>query len=118
MRKIATRSNKLRRRLRVRKKVFGTSKQPRLAVFRSNKHIYGQLVDDKVGKTLVDIQAEAFKLHKGKNKTEVAFEVGKALAKKAKEKKISKAVFDRGSYKYHGRVKSFADGAREGGLEF
>lgn len=116
--KVAQRSNKLRRRLRVRKKVFGTSERPRLSVFRSNKYIYGQLVDDRAKSTLVDVQAEAKKLHKGGNRIEAAFEVGKALAAKAKGKKISSVVFDRGSYKYHGRVKSFADGVRKGGLKF
>ena len=118
MREVAIRTNKLRRHLRVRKKVFGTVEKPRLSVFRSNKYIYGQIIDDKAQKTLVDIQAEAKKLHRGKKKVEAAFEVGKALAEKAKEKKISEIVFDRGSYRYHGRVKSFADGARKGGLKF
>lgn len=112
------RSKEDRRRLRVIKKVLGTKERPRIAVFRSNRYITAQLVDDVTGKTLVDVQAEAAKLHKGKNKTEAAFEVGKELAKKALEKKISSVVFDRGSFRYHGRVKSFADGAREGGLKF
>ncbi|MBT6401634.1 50S ribosomal protein L18 [candidate division WWE3 bacterium] len=111
-------SREERRRLRVRKKVMGTSKTPRLTVYRSNKYITAQIIDDLTAKTLVDVQAEAKKLHKGKNKTEAAFEVGKELAKKALEKKISKVVFDRGSFRYHGRVKSFADGARDGGLKF
>lgn len=97
---------------------MGTSKTPRLTVYRSNKYITAQIIDDLTAKTLVDVQAEAKKLHKGKNKTEAAFEVGKELAKKALEKKISKVVFDRGSFRYHGRVKSFADGARDGGLKF
>jgi len=118
MRTVMLRSNKLRRSLRVRKKVSGSLEKPRLSVFRSNKYIYGQIIDDRAKSTLVDIQAEAKKLHKGKNKVEAAFEVGKALAVKAKEKKISEIVFDRGSYRYHGRVKSFADGARKGGLKF
>lgn len=107
-----------RRRLRVRKKVLGTAERPRVAVYRTNRYISAQIVDDVTKKTLVDIQAEAAKLHKGKAKAEAAFEVGKALAKKALEKKISDVVFDRGSFRYHGRVKSFADGAREGGLKF
>jgi large subunit ribosomal protein L18 len=118
MRKVANRTNKLRRSLRVRKKVFGTVERPRLSIFRSNKYIYGQIIDDRSKVTLVDVQAEAKKLHKGKNKVEAAFEVGKVLGEKAKEKKISEIVFDRGSYKYHGRVKSFADGARKSGLKF
>lgn len=116
--KVVLRNNKKKRKLRVRKKVFGTQGRPRLSVFRSNKYIYAQLIDDVAGKTLVDVSAEAAKLHQGKTKTEAAFEVGKALAKKAKKAKISKVVFDRGSYKYHGRVKNLAEGSREGGLNF
>jgi large subunit ribosomal protein L18 len=118
MAKITLRNNKEKRKLRVRKKVFGTSERPRLSVFRSNRLIYGQIIDDEKGETLVDVQKEADKLSKGKNKVDAAFEVGKELAKKAKEAKIKKVAFDRNGYKYHGRVKSFADGAREGGLEF
>jgi len=118
MTKVIKRSRKAKRKLRVRKKVFGTFERPRLSVFRSNKYIYGQLIDDKSGVTLADIQAQARKLHKGMNKTKAAFIVGQELARIAKEKKINAAVFDKGSYRYHGRVKSFADGARDGGLKF
>jgi len=120
MAKIRQIGKKQKRKLRVRNKIIGTKERPRLSVFRSNKYIYGQLIDDVNGQTLVDIQAEAKKLHekKGLSKKEGAFETGKALAEKAKEAKIKSVVFDRGSYKYHGRVKSFADGAREGGLNF
>ena len=107
-----------RRQARVRSRVFGTAQTPRLAVFRSNKFIYGQIVDDVAGKTLVDVQMESKKLHLKKTKSEAAFEVGKELAKKALEKKISTVVFDRNRYKYHGRVKRFAEGVREGGLQF
>ncbi|EKD99740.1 MAG: 50S ribosomal protein L18 [uncultured bacterium] len=106
--------NRIRRKLRVRGKITGTGETPRLTVFRSLRHVYAQLIDDVSGKTLVEAHsAEA----KGK-KSEVAFKVGKILAEKAKEKKIKKAVFDRNGYRYHGRVKSLADGAREGGLVF
>ncbi len=116
--KVILRTNKAKRKIRVRKKVSGTKTMPRITVFRSNKYIYAQLVDDISGKTLVDVNKEAMELHKGRTKVEAAFEVGKELAKKAHKAKISKAVFDRGSYKYHGRVKSLADGSREGGLKF
>ena len=114
---------KLRRRrhLRVRKKVFGTPERPRLCVFRSNKHIYAQIIDDTVGRTLVaastldkDLRD---KLEKTWNK-EAAREVGKLIGKRALEKGITTVVFDRGGYKYHGRVKELAEGAREGGLVF
>jgi len=119
MYKVALRkNNRIRRKIRVRKKVFGTKDKPRLSVFRSNRYIYAQLIDDERGKTLVSAQAEGKKLSKGKSKGEAAFELGKELAKKAKAKKIKKAVFDRGPYRYHGRVRRLAEGAREGGLNF
>lgn len=107
-----------RRKLRVRKKVFGTSEVPRLTVFRSNKYIYGQLIDDSKGVTLVSTGKEVAKIHSEKTKTEAAFELGKELGRKAVEKGIFTIVFDRNGYIYHGRVKSFADGARKGGLKF
>ena len=118
MAKLLLKQNNDIRRLRVRKKVFGEKDRPRLSIFRSNKFIYGQIVDDVAGKTLVDVQMESKKLHLKKTKSEAAFEVGKELAKKALEKKISTVVFDRNRYKYHGRVKRFAEGVREGGLQF
>ena len=114
---IRRKSNRAQRKLRVRKKIFGTTDRPRLTVFRSNKFTYCQLVDDSKGETLVSIGPEIQDLHKGKTKTEAAFEVGKLLAKKALEKNIKMAIFDRNGYKYHGRVKSIAEGAREGGLQ-
>lgn len=118
MSKVILRTKKGRRKLSVRKNIFGDENRPRLSIFRSNKYIYGQIIDDEKGVTLVDVQKEAKDLHKGKNKVDAAELVGKELAKKAMEKKIEKVVFDRNGYKYHGRVKSFADGAREGGLNF
>jgi large subunit ribosomal protein L18 len=104
-----------RRHLRVRKKVTGTAERPRLVVFRSDKHIYAQLVDDDAGRTLATISS--VKVGDGK-KSDKAAEVGKQVAAAAKERGITRVVFDRGGYKYHGRVKAVADGAREGGLEF
>lgn len=120
MGKMIQRSKKQKRKIRVRNKVIGTKERPRLSIFRSNKYVYGQLIDDDNGRTLVDVQAEAKDIHgkKGVSKKDAAFETGKQMAEKAKEAKVKKVVFDRGSYRYHGRVKSFADGAREGGLSF
>ena len=103
-----------RRHLRVRKKVTGTGERPRLVVFRSHKHIYAQLVDDVSHQTLVTVGDNGLS---GK-KSEKATQVGKTLAEKAKAAGISKVTFDRAGYRYHGRVKALADGAREGGLEF
>jgi large subunit ribosomal protein L18 len=107
------------RQTRVRKKVMGTVEQPRLNVYRSNAHIYAQVIDDASGVTLVAASdLEIGEGLKGKTKSEAANEVGKLIAKKAVSKKIGKVVFDRGGRLYHGRVRSLADGAREGGLEF
>lgn len=112
----AKRDSRIKRHKRVRAKVEGTADVPRLNVFRSNKGLFIQLIDDKLGKTLVSISDGDVK--SGKTKVEKAKEAGKLIAQKAKEKKISKAVFDRGGYKYHGRTQAVAEGAREGGLEF
>lgn len=106
---------RLRRKRRVRAKISGTAERPRLSVFRSNSHIYAQLIDDVTGATLV--QASDIKSKKG-NKTESATTVGKTIAEAAKKAKITECVFDRNGYKYHGRVKALAEGAREGGLQF
>ena len=98
----------------------GDKERPRLNVYRSNKHIYGQLIDDTTGDVLVsakDIDVEE-EIDDDNRKVALAFETGKILAEKALEKDIEKAVFDRGGYKYHGRVKALAEGAREGGLKF
>lgn len=112
------REAKLRRHRRIRAKIFGSSKTPRLAVFRSNRHISCQLIDDEKGMTKVSAHDKNLKLKGRKSKTEIAHIVGKLVAKKAKEKGIEKIFFDRGGYKYHGRVKALAEGAREGGLKF
>ncbi len=110
-------SQRLKRHKRIRAKISGTKDIPRLCVFRSNKHIYAQLIDDVNGKILV--VADDKKIEKKKNtKTEVAHKVGEELAKKAIEKKILKVVFDRGGYLYHGRVKALAESARKNGLVF
>lgn len=102
---------------RVRKKVSGTTQRPRLAVFRSLKHITAQIIDDTSGTTLVAASSMEKDL-KAAGNAEGAKKVGEALAKRAKAKGIASVVFDRGGFRYHGRVASLADGAREGGLEF
>lgn len=106
-----------RRRARVRAKVFGIAKKPRLSVNRTLKYVYVQLIDDENNKTIAGVHQKSLKLEK-KNKTELAFEVGKEIAKRALDKKIKECVFDRSCYKYHGRVKAVAEGARQGGLVF
>ena len=111
-----------RRRRRSKRHAFGTEASPRLVVYRSLSHIYGQLVDDVSGKTLVTAssteKALAPKSKKPVTKTELSSIVGKELAIRAKKKNLSKVVFDRNGFLYHGRVKAVADGAREGGLKF
>jgi len=112
---------RIRRHLRVRKKISGTPERPRLNVFRSLNHIYAQIIDDVAGVTLVSastIDRELRPQMQGLKKTEQARLVGQALAQRALAKGITKVVFDRGGYKFIGRVKALADGAREGGLEF
>ena len=103
------------RKRRIRAKIFGIAKKPRLCVFISLKDIYVQAIDDKAGKTIVSAD---LKEAKAKNNIEGAKKLGKLIAKKCQEKKISEIVFDRGGRKYHGKIKSFADSAREGGLKF
>ncbi len=115
---------------RVRAKIFGTSEVPRLCVFRSNKHIYAQLIDDEKERILAsasDLKTEKVKEKNQKLKIEkearagkekIAFEIGKLIAEKALKKKVKRVVFDRGGYKYHGRVKAVAEGARKGGISF
>lgn len=101
----------------IRKKVAGTAERPRLSVFRSNKQIYAQIIDDVTGHTLVAASSREITGANG-TKTEMAKQVGIALARKAAEKQIATVSFDRGGFLYHGRVKALAEGAREGGLTF
>ena len=105
---------------RIRKKLVGTTQRPRLTVFRSSRHIYVSAVDDDAGHTLAAANTlqikESLKVSSGSK--DAAYEVGKTVAKKLQEQAISEVVFDRGGYLYHGRVKSLAEGAREGGLKF
>ena len=125
----------LRRKRRTRSRVFGTKSRPRVSVYRSSKHLYVQIIDDVKGETLVSVsdlelkkKTDGKKVQKksqskdtevsGVSKTDLARTVGELLAKKAEKKKIKKIVFDRGGYKYHGRVKAVAEGARKGGLVF
>lgn len=108
---------RLRRHARIRKSISGTSEMPRLNVFRSNKEIYVQVIDDEIGKTLASSSSVALKLKNGGNQ-EGAKLVGKDIAEKCKNLKITKVVFDRGGYLYHGRVEALANAARENGLEF
>lgn len=108
---------RVKRKMRVRAKVEGVSKRPRLSVFRSNRGMYFQIIDDSKGKTLVSVHTREVK-GKKTDKKEVAFEAGKLIAKKALAKKIKEIVFDKGNFKYHGRVEAAARGAREGGLKF
>jgi len=103
-----------RRHLRVRQRVGGTGERPRLVVFRSLKHIYAQLIDDTTNRTLATVSDHKLSGKKSAKSTEV----GKLIAQKAKDAGFSRVVFDRAGYRYHGRVKAVADGAREGGLEF
>ena len=114
---LSTREARLRRHRRIRGKVAGTSERPRLAVFRSNRGIFAQLIDDQNARTLAASSWLQLKGFEG-DKTEQAAEVGKKLAESAKAAGVTACVFDRGGYLYHGRVKALADGAREGGLEF
>ena len=104
-----------RRHKKVRAKIEGNSARPRLSVFRSNRGMFIQIIDDRDGKTLVSASSSEVT---AKTKTEAALALGKLIATKAKDKKIEAIVFDRGAYRYHGRVKAVAEGAREGGLKF
>jgi len=115
------RAARVRRHIRVRKSLAGTPERPRLAIFRSLNHIYAQIIDDAAGHTLAaasDAEVDVRKAASGKKKSEVAALVGESMAKKAKEKGIKAVVFDRGGFKYHGRVKALAEAARKGGLGF
>lgn len=103
---------------RIRKNVFGSTERPRLSVFRSNKQIYAQIIDDNNGVTLASSSSYNNKAVEGKSKSEAASIVGKDIAEKAAKAGVNTVVFDRNGYQYHGRVKSLAEGAREGGLKF
>ena len=116
------RNKRLKNKIRIRKKISGTSERPRIAVYKSLKQIYAQIIDDTKGETLIsasslskDIEAE---IKSAKSKLDKSKVVGKFLAEKAKNKGINSVVFDRSGYRYHGRIKAIADGAREGGLSF
>ena len=114
---VSVREARLRRHRRVRGKISGTAERPRLVVFRSNRGIFAQLVDDEAGRTLASASWLQQRSFKG-NKTQQAAAVGKTLAAEAKKAGIETCVFDRAGYLYHGRVKALAEGAREGGLQF
>lgn len=115
---------RVKRHFKIRKELIGTPERPRLAVFRSTKHIYAQIIDDSQGKTLVaetdtKLNEQSSSAAQNKmSKMEKAFQVGKELAQRALKKKIETVVFDRGGYLYHGRVSKLAEGARKGGLKF
>jgi len=109
---------KISRQKRIRSKTIGASLRPRLSVFRSNKSIYAQVIDDEKQKTIIGVSQKELSNKEKTTKTDKARQLGLLIAKKAIQKKISEVVFDRGSYKYHGRVKAVAQGAREGGLKF
>ena len=118
IKKISSNEARIRRHARIRKKISGTPEIPRLNVFRSNVHIYAQVIDDASGRTLAAASTLDKGFEGGGTKKEEAKKVGLALAAKAQAAGIKQVVFDRGGYQYHGRVKELADGAREGGLEF
>ena len=109
-------AKRIRRKGRVRAKVSGTAECPRLTVFRSNRGIYAQIINDEIGKTIVSVSANEAKVEG--NKTVVSLALGKLIAEKAVAKGLNRVVFDRNGYKYHGRVKALAEGARLGGLKF
>lgn len=109
-----------RRHKKIRTEIAGTADRPRVSVYRSNKHTYGQLIDDNSGDVLVaanDMEVDAEEIEDSNRKVALAFEVGKLLAKKAQKEDLEEVVFDRSGYKYHGRVKALAEGMREGGLK-
>ena len=112
-----TRAQRIKRHARVRGKISGTAERPRLSVFRSENHIYAQIIDDVAGTTLVAASTVEKGFEGSGGNVEAAAEIGKKIAAKALEKGITEVVFDRGGYVYHGRVKALADGAREGGLK-
>ena len=116
--KLTKKQRRVRIKNRIRKIVSGTETHPRLSVFRSNKEIYVQLIDDTVGNTLVSASSVKFKKTKSSTKSSIALEVGKIIAEKSIKSGINEVMFDRNGYLYHGRVKMLAEGARDGGLKF
>jgi len=117
IKKIEKNKERLKKHLRIRKKIKGTTERPRLSVFRSNQNIYAQLIDDTKGVTLVSASSIDLKIEKGSN-IEAAKKIGKEIAERALKSNIKNVVFDRSGYIYHGRIKALADAAREAGLEF
>lgn len=113
-----SRAKRITRHARIRTRVKGTSDRPRLSVFRSNRHLWLQLIDDVSGKTIISANDTELKTKKKAARKELAAAVGELLAKKAKDKKVERAVFDRGGYLYHGLIREVAEGARKGGLKF
>ena len=107
-----------RRHFRVRKSVHGTEARPRLSVFRSNKHIYAQVIDDEQGHTIASASSKESSVKSAALTVDVATQVGKLVGARAKDAGISQVVFDRGGFRYHGRIEALAEGARESGLEF
>jgi len=118
MNKKSKKEQKERRHKKIRAKIHGTEERPRLCVFKSNKHIYAQVINDEKGFTLVSASDLEIKDSKKDKKIDLAQKVGELIAKKAKDKKIDAVLFDRGGFKYHGRVKTLADEARKQGLQF
>ncbi|MFO7928155.1 MAG: 50S ribosomal protein L18 [Candidatus Humimicrobiaceae bacterium] len=117
--KIEKKDKGLRRKLRSKHKIKYKSERPRLCVYRSNKHIYGQIIDDFTGDTIVGISSKSITPKaEDKGKIDISFRAGEKLAEIAKKKKITEVAFDKNKFKYHGRVKALADGARKGGLKF
>jgi large subunit ribosomal protein L18 len=120
-REATTRQARIRRHARLRKRVSGTEQKPRLAVFRSLTHIYAQVIDDVAKTTIVscsDLEADVKKQVKGNKKSDAATIVGGIVAQRAKDKGVTRVVFDRGGYPFHGRIRALAQAARDGGLEF
>jgi len=118
MMSVARKNARARRHARVRRKVIGTPERPRLAVYRSNRYIYAQVIDDSNGSTLAAASSQEKALREKTLTAETAGEVGKLLAERAKAAGVDSVVFDRGGFKFHGRIKALADAAREAGLDF
>lgn len=118
MKNLSKNEVRLKRKKRVRAKIFGTAKKPRMAVFRSLKNIYIQVIDDNSGKTLAAADLKEISSKSAKNNIDGAKKIGELIAQKCGKIKISEIIFDRGGYKYHGRVKALAEAARKGGLKF